>query len=154
MRVYVASSWRNEHYPGLVRDLQTRGFEVHDWRHNGFSWKEVDPGWAVWTPEQYLDGLCHERAQEAFQNDMCGLQGADVVIYLGPCGVSASLEAAWAKGAGKPVAAYLPAIREPDLMVLLFDFVTTLYSALIQWLEDTRGSKDYYPSAEVKWEVD
>jgi hypothetical protein len=56
-----------------------------------------------------------------------------------PCGVSASWEAGWAKGAGKAVFVYVPGLREPDLMVKMADLVTDdLFAirALLQ-LEET-----------------
>ena len=45
-------------------------------------------------------------------------------VYVMPCGVSASLEAGWACGAGKPLIVYVPGLREPDLMVKMADKIT------------------------------
>ena len=43
---------------------------------------------------------------------------------MAPCGVSASLEAGWACGAGKRVYAYIPVLREPELMLKMVHTVT------------------------------
>ena len=47
MKIYVASSWRNERQPEVVRCLRQRGHEVYDFRHPtpgdfGFRWSEID----------------------------------------------------------------------------------------------------------------
>jgi len=33
MKIYVCSSWANEHYPALLRDLRDAGHQVWDWRN-------------------------------------------------------------------------------------------------------------------------
>ena len=45
MKVYVASSWRNEVYPRVVEALREAGHEVYDFRHQSVSWEEFD--WKV-----------------------------------------------------------------------------------------------------------
>lgn len=55
---------------------------------------------------------------------MDALRECDACVYVMPCGVSASLEAGWAAGAGKPVIVYVPGLREPDLMVKMANVVT------------------------------
>ena len=32
-KIYVASSWRNQHYPEVVRRLREAGHEVYDFRN-------------------------------------------------------------------------------------------------------------------------
>ena len=101
MKIYVASSWRNEYQPAVVRELREDDHEVYDFRDaDGFSWREVDGVWLTWTPEQYLRGLTHEAALRGFKRDMEALVRCDACVYVMPCGVSASL-GGWAKGAGK-----------------------------------------------------
>ena len=46
--VYVASSWRNEQYPEVVKRLRDAGFNVYDFRNppsgdHGFWWDSIDP---------------------------------------------------------------------------------------------------------------
>ena len=124
-KIYIASSWRNEFQPAVVERLCAEGHEVYDFRaDDGFHWSEVDPAWQDWTPREYLGGLHHECALRGFNRDMTALRECDACVYVMPCGVSASLEAGWAKGAGKWVAVYVPALREPDLMVKMADLVT------------------------------
>jgi hypothetical protein len=128
MKIYVASSWRNTFQPLVVAALREDGHEVYDFKDSdGFHWSEVDPTWLEW-PEQipkYLNGLNHPCAERGFNRDMSALRECDVCVYVMPCGVSASLEAGWACGAGKIVIVYVPGLREPDLMVKMADLITS-----------------------------
>jgi hypothetical protein len=145
MKIYVASSWRNEYQPLVVSELCEDGHDVYDFRHpepgnNGFSWRSIGDGWQSWTVKEYLAALQHPISEHGFALDMNALRACDVCVYLMPCGVSASLEAGWAKGAGKPTALYVPALREPDLMVKMFDFVTDDLVALCQWVNKQKSA--------------
>jgi len=66
---------------------------------------------------------------------MTALRECDVCVYVMPCGVSASLEAGWAAGAGKPLVVYIPELREPDLMVKMANVVTTDFDAVRAYLK-------------------
>lgn len=125
MKIYVASSWRNTHQPIVVKHLREDGHDVYDFKDSdGFHWSEVDPNWKAWTPTQYIDGLDHPCSHRGFNRDMAALRGSEACVYVMPCGVSASLEAGWAVGAGKRVLVYVPELREPDLMVKMAEIVT------------------------------
>jgi nucleoside 2-deoxyribosyltransferase len=125
MYVYVATSWRNSYQPEIVESLRGDGHEVYDFRgEEGFSWREVDENWAKWTPGEYLAGLNHQCAERGFKRDMDALKKCDACVYVMPCGPSASMEMGYAVGAGKLVIAFIPALREPDLMVKMAHLVT------------------------------
>lgn len=127
MRIYVASSWRCDFQPGVVAALREDGHEVYDFKDSeGFHWEEVDGRWLAWVNDipSYLTGLKHPCAERGFNRDMTALRNCDICVYVMPCGVSASWEAGWAKGAGKVVYVYVPGLREPDLMVKIADLVT------------------------------
>lgn len=127
MKIYVASSWRNEYQPYVVKLLRHDGHEVYDFKDSeGFRWSEVDPDWQRWPSDVslYPRGLDHPCARRGFNRDMEALRWCDLCVMVMPCGPSASMEAGWAKGAGKPVIVYAPEIREPDLMVKMFDEIT------------------------------
>lgn len=127
MKIYVASSWRNDFQPEVVRALREDHHEVYDFKDaEGFHWSEVDENWKQWVSDiqSYLKGLVHPCAERGFSRDMRALRECDACVYVMPCGVSASLEAGWACGAGKRVFVYVPALREPDLMVKMAEKVT------------------------------
>lgn len=135
MKIYVASSWRNDFQPGIVQLLRSEGHQVYDFKdEEGFSWREVDENWSKWTPGEYLKGLEHPCANRGFARDMAALATCEACIMVMPCGMSASLETGWAAGAGKRTAIYVPALREPDLMVKMAHFVTDSESDLLSWI--------------------
>lgn len=134
MKIYVASSWRNQRQPIVVNCLRHSGHDVYDFRKDGFGWHEVDANWEQWTAEEYVAALTHEHSIRGFNRDMKNLMECDVCIMIMPCGPSASMEMGWAVGAGKKVAVYIPATREPDLMVKMADLVTNHWMDIEMWL--------------------
>lgn len=140
MKVYVASSWRNEFQPGVVAALREDGHEVYDFKDSeGFHWTEVDKDWQSWPSDipKYLKGLNHTCAERGFNRDMTALRNCDVCVYVMPCGVSASLEAGWAIGAGKPTVVYVPGLREPDLMVKMASLITESFEMVRLFVNNT-----------------
>jgi hypothetical protein len=149
MKIYVASSWRNQFQQEVVARLRALGHEVYDFRgegdgwsaggngNGGFHWSEVDPDWQSWPDDipRYLRGLEHPRAIEGFHRDMDALKRADACILVNPCGQSAHAEYGWASGAGKLTAAYCPAIREPDLMIKMGQHITNSWYSIELWLK-------------------
>ena len=128
-RIYVASSWRNQHYPEVVERLRAAGHEVYDFRHpphggNGFRWTEIDPvALTDWGFADYAEGLHHPLAERQFAADLEALEWADTCVLVLPSGRSAHTEAGWMAGAGRRVVAYIPEMVEPELMYKLFDAV-------------------------------
>jgi hypothetical protein len=98
MNIYVASSWRNEYHPRVVRDLREIGHEVYDFRAAGFHWSEIDTCYQGWTADEYIKALDHPLAQQGYQNDLEAMHRADVCVLVLPCGRSAHLEAGWFAG--------------------------------------------------------
>ena len=143
-KVYVASSWRNEHQPAVVDVLRGLGLNVYDFRNpqegiarareagrgrgTGFQWPEIDPEWQSWTPEQFRASLQHSRAVEAFQADRVACEGADATLLVLPCGRSSHLELGVAVGRGAWVAVFFPPgipRQEPELMYRWVDVLTS-----------------------------
>jgi len=125
MKVYVASSWRNETQPRVVAALRDAGHKVYDFRHpadgdNGFHWSEIDPNWKQWGPREFAGALEHPLARAGYLSDIRHLNDCDVCVLVLPCGRSAHLEAGHAVGANKVVVALLDD-GEPELMYRMFD---------------------------------
>ena len=136
--IYVASSWRNEFQPAVVKSLREAGAkEVYDFRNppgkSGFAWSEVDPHWKGWGFQEFKEALKHDRAVAGFDEDMKALRKAHVCILVMPCGRSAHLEAGYAIGAGKPTAIYIPRMEEPELMYAAAPFITNGMNCLVNW---------------------
>ena len=141
MKVYVASSWRNEYQQDVVNTLRNAGHEVYDFKHpapdnKGFHWSEIDPNWKRWTVPQYLDALRHEYADFGFDRDFDAMKAADACVLVLPCGRSAHLEAGWMKGANKRVYAFIPYNGfEPELMYKMLDGIATDMQEILSWLQ-------------------
>lgn len=125
-KIYLASSWRNEHQPRLVALLREAGHEVYDFRNpapgnHGFAWSQIDRDWLGWTPESFARLIqSHPVARDGFAFDKSALDWADTCVLALPCGRSAHLEAGYAAGQGKRVIFHLHEDRfEPELMYLL-----------------------------------
>jgi hypothetical protein len=140
-KIYVASSWRNQYQPEVVKRLRAEGFAVYDFRNpapgdHGFHWSEIDPAWKDWSPEKYRDALRHPVAVDGFNKDMAALQDCDVCVLVLPCGRSAHLETGWASGSGKLVMALVPEPIEPELMYSMFKVFTSIDELIkeFRWL--------------------
>ena len=97
MKIYIASSWKNQHavemLTGLLRErghevvsfIENRGKEEHG-VHGG----KLDFDVWVWSAE----------GDEKFRFDTDGATKSDLVVYIGPSGTDAWAEvgAAWASG--------------------------------------------------------
>lgn len=143
MRIYVASSWRNNEQQAIVALLREQRHEVYDFHFphlgpgkggTGFKWSEIDAAWQDWTPEQYRDALTHHVAVDGFESDLAGMQWADACVLVTPSGRSAHLEAGWMAGAGKPVIVLLRP-GEPELMYGLLTVLCTTHEEMCEALD-------------------
>lgn len=139
MRIYVASSWRNQSQQAVVAALRQASHEVYDFRNpgpgGGFGWAQIDPGWQDWTPAQYLMALEHPVARAGFNRDMDALTACEACVLVMPCGRSAHLELGWAAGAGRKTYVLLVGTSEPELMYLMNTAVFTNVDDLLRALE-------------------
>lgn len=141
MKIYVASSWRNQVYEGIVFMLRAAKFEVYDFRNedSGFSWDQLDSAWKQWGIEQYLAAIKTPLAEKGFKNDFEAMKWADACVLVMPAGRSAHIEAGWFVGAKKPLHILLSQEKfEPDLM---YKMATSLSSSPMELLKNL-GVKD------------
>lgn len=103
MKIYLASSWKNQELVLMIADLLEReGFEV-----DAFCRATEDRVSFHLDEETDLAGcdgincLSDLRVQEAFEEDKKWLDWAECVIMIKPCGNSSHLEGGYAKGQGK-----------------------------------------------------
>lgn len=139
MKIYVASSWRNEYYPEVVETLREAGYDAYDFRNppsggHGFKWSEISTDYMDWCPEEYRDQMKHPLAERQFRNDLEAMVSCDACVLVLPCGRSAHTEAGWFAGKGKKVVVYIPTKQEPELMYKLFDGVACSIQELIKAL--------------------
>ena len=143
MRIYVASSWRNDYQPEVVRALREVGHEVFDFRHprdrdDGFHWSEIDKEWKQWTPEVYRDRLNHPLAEAGFKSDFDAMNWCEAVVAVQPFGRSSSLELGWAVGSGKFTVLLLDN-GEPELMVKMVDRICCGLGEVLLELQQYEG---------------
>jgi len=127
MRIYVASSWRNEaRQQATVRALRDAGHVVYDFRNpapgdTGFGWRQCATAEQLKDPRAFRDEvLTHPRALAGYGLDMNGLRTADATVLVLPCGRSAHLELGYAVGAKQRTLVLLDdPMSEPELMYLM-----------------------------------
>ncbi len=143
MKIYVASSWRNDYQPTVVEELRKAGHAVYDfknpaWNGNGFHWSEIDPNWKDWDFCEYKDALNHELAESGFHSDMDAMKWADACVLVLPCGRSAHLELGWFVGQQK-LSCVLHDINdpiEPELMTKMVDAQFCRINDVLEWLKN------------------
>lgn len=103
MKIYIASSWKNEFLVKVLSDL------LRDWGHEADCFADESTGrYAFHVSEvgpfgeiDAIDFLEDERAQRAFAEDKKWLDWCECVVLVLPAGKSSHLEAGYAKGQGK-----------------------------------------------------
>lgn len=140
MKIYVASSWRNQRQPEVVKALREAGHEVYDLRNpkegdNGFHWSSIDPNWKSWTVEEYRTALANPQAVLGFSRDFDGMRGAQVGVLVLPCGASAHTEAGWLQASNRPVFVLMEEKVEAELMYRIFRGVCSDIPELLRELE-------------------
>lgn len=142
VKIYVASSWRNQYQKDVILSLREQGHEVYDFKNpphgnGGFQWSDIDKNWKQWNIVEYREALIHPIAEAGFKSDFEAMQWADVCVLVLPCGRSAHSEAGWMKGAGKKVYVYQVWEEEPELMYKLYDGIVTCGIELMEKLNSS-----------------
>jgi hypothetical protein len=124
-RIYLASSWRNQHQPWLVILLRQNGHQVYDFRNpphsTGFKWEDIGLALPCAAEAYRAALLTHPRAAQGFNADFSAMRWADTGLLVLPSGRSAHLELGWMAGAGKRTLILTQDGEEPELMALLAD---------------------------------
>lgn len=137
--MYVASSWRNPLFDGVVCTLRAARIPCYDFKHDdgaSFHWSEVGVNSGFEEAGRYLEALKHPRSEAGFGSDFGALHRCDTCVLVLPCGRSAHLELGWAVGAGKRTAILLdgPAVDPPELMYKMVDYIAPTLVDLLGWL--------------------
>ena len=148
MKIYLATSWKNEHYERVLKLLTDKGYEVYDFRKDGFYWEKVGLDTTrYWSMEDYYKALQHNEAFRSFHRDVNALDNADICVLLLPSGRSSHLEAGYAIGQCKKVIIYFDLAEQdfqPDLMYKwAYDFCDS-DGYLLEILEEFIESSNEY----------
>lgn len=137
MRIYVASSWRNQIQPSVVSLLRGHGHDVYDFKNPpgrpGFSWAQINKDWQQWSPDDYRKALQHPLAIEGYEADIGALRTCDACVLVLPSGRSASWEFGYAMGQGKRGAVLQLDAVEPELMYREAAILTS-FEQLASWI--------------------
>jgi len=99
MKIYIASSWKNQHgVEMLTAILREKGHEVISWIENGYS-----VGYYAHSDISLQDWINSENGDECFNFDIIGATTCDLMIYYGPSGKDACIEVGAAWGSGIPI---------------------------------------------------
>ena len=96
MRIYIASSWKNQHAVEMLTDrLREAGHEILSFVENNHG-----EGHTFVKPIPFEKWVHTKEAMRSFEYDTKGATESDLVIYIGPSGTDAWAEvgAAWASG--------------------------------------------------------
>ena len=140
MKIYVASSWRNEKFPYIVSILRDVGHEVYDFRNTkpdggAFNWEDINPNWEEWTNEQFQQALEHPLAIEAHKNDIEALSTSQAVVMVLPCGASSHMELGIGVGTNLHTAILMDG-EQAELLYKEVGLITDNILEIIDWLHD------------------
>jgi len=99
MKIYIASSWKNQHAVEMLTALlREEGHEVLSFVENNYG-----EGAAVQKPLNFEEWVLTEKADQSFFYDTNGAMTSDLVIYISPSGKDAAAECGMAYAKGVPL---------------------------------------------------
>lgn len=143
MRIYIASSWKNQHAVEMLTDFLEglgRSHQVISFVRQA----DQDEGRANFgdsTLDQWIESEAGERK---FDFDLQGAMESDLVIYVGPSGTDAWAEVGAAYGSGVPIFGLWAKGEQAGLMrrmVAWFKDYRELLNAVDIKVEEDEGSE-------------
>jgi hypothetical protein len=133
MKVYVASSWKNQHAVELITEkLRARGCEVLSFVENNHGEQAGHLATENGKPQAFDEWVMSERGRKSFDYDTKGATESDLVIYVGPSGCDAWAEvgAAWSRGV--PIVALISKGEQVGLMRRMATWVENVRDLFLQ----------------------
>lgn len=143
LKIYTASSWKNQYYPLIVDKLIKEGYQVYDFRtaistighKEAFDWVQVSKDWENWTTSEFIFHLHDALCVNAFNSDLKGMQESDICLLILPSGKSSHIEAGYMKGLGKKLFIFAPDNTRPELTYSLADNIFIKFQDLLDALK-------------------
>lgn len=139
MKVYIASSWKNQHavemLTALLRDLP--GVEVLSFVENNFG-----EGHGPDKPINFEEWVKTPAADRSFVYDSRGATKADLMIYVGPSGTDAWAEVGMAWASNIPVYGLWAKGEQAGLMRKLVSKWFTRWPELMSAVAEFANSKE------------
>lgn len=101
MKIYIASSWKNQHaVEMLTTHLRDLGHEVLSFVENNHGEQVGHLATDNGKPVAFDEWCASERGRKSFEYDTFGATQSELVVYVGPSGCDAWAEvgAAWSRG--------------------------------------------------------
>lgn len=100
MKIYIASSWKNEHGVTMLTDLlRKEGHEVISWIENNYGETHNH----VTKKMNFEEWVHSPESMQSFLFDTNGATQCNMLIYYGPAGKDAACEAGMAYAKGIPI---------------------------------------------------
>ena len=100
MKIYIASSWKNQHgVEMLTALLRDKGHEVISWIENNYGENHNH----VTKKFDFETWVTSDESRQSFEFDTKGATESDLLIYYGPAGKDACAEMGAAWGAKIPI---------------------------------------------------
>ena len=139
MKIYIASSWKNQHAVEMLTDLLRQdGHEVLSFVENNFG-----EGHGAEKPIDFEEWVLTEQAQNSFDYDTDGATNSNLVVYISPSGADAwgEVGAAWASGV--PVIGLWAKGEQAGLMRKMVEW-TNSYQELLEVVKSFRNKHDCF----------
>lgn len=141
MKVYIASSWKNQHAVEMLTDrLRNKGWEVLSFVENNHGEVQGHKATEDGKPMALEEWVKSERGRKSFVYDTEGATKSDLVIYVGPSGCDAWAEVGAAWGVGTPIIGLIAKGEQVGLMRRMVQW-TDSYRELLAWADQFYSTK-------------
>lgn len=140
MKIYIASSWKNQHgVEMLTALLREKGHEVVSWVENNYG-EDHNHVTKKFSFEEWVNS---PEADQSFNFDVNGATKSDLVIYYGPSGKDACAElgAAWASDV--PIIGLYAKGEDIGLMRKMALKWYFRYTEILEAVEEFQQNKEY-----------
>lgn len=118
MRIYIASSWKNEHgVTMLTKLLRDRGHKVVSWIENNYGESHNH----VTKKMDFETWVVSDESAQSFAFDAAGARFSDMLIYYAPAGKDAAAECGMAYGSNVTMWGLYAKGEDFGLMRRMFD---------------------------------
>ena len=144
MKIYIASSWKNQHgVEMLTALLREKGHEVVSWVENNYGERHNN----VTKKLDFETWVNTEASDQSFDFDTIGAMTCELFIYVAPAGQDAAAECGMCYGqrlAGKtiPMLALWAKGENIGLMRKMFDRIAGRYEELLEMVDNIAYKSD------------
>lgn len=142
MRIYIASSWKNQHAVEMLTEkLRAKGFKVLSWVENNYGENPNSSSAERSKKFDFDEWVSSPESDQSFEYDTHGAGTCDLFIYLGPAGKDAAAECGICYGQrfnGRTIPMYGLWAKSEDfgLMRKMFDAWFERYTELLEAIEN------------------